>query len=136
MDRHPLSRGRILLPAFDQAKAVIDNAVERLFGIDDSVGPLRKRIAQLGLHLVGRRTHEILSIRPVFHTGDPGGFLRSEEKQSSSGWPTDLFEDLEYPDMPDAVDDKVVAWLKTCGSEDIAAERRRIVLNSLLTQIL
>jgi hypothetical protein len=50
-ETHGLSK-RILLPPSDKVEAVSDNAIQRLISVDNAVGPLRKRIAQLRFHPV------------------------------------------------------------------------------------
>jgi hypothetical protein len=60
----------------------------------------------------------------------------AEKQQACSGWLTHLGKSLEYGDVSDAVDDKVVAWAKSSRSKDVAAECRRILFDPSLTKVL
>lgn len=62
--------------------------------------------------------------------------LGTEKQQARSGWLTHFGESLEYGDVSDAIDHKIVACAKPSRSEDLATKRCRIVFDPSLTKVL
>jgi hypothetical protein len=107
----------------NELQSLVENVIQRLVSINVAVGELWERATKLGFNWVGRRTRKVRGVRSRRDPGTAHGFACAQEKQFGVVRLAEPGEDLEDADVPDPVNNEIVAWIETACRKNISAER-------------
>jgi hypothetical protein len=125
-----------LLPHLDVSKAIGNDVVEWPRRVDDRIGEPRQITAQFCFNSMGCGSSKVIPVSAVTDSRQPVYVARFQEEEPGGRGSGNARQDTEDVDVTDAVDKKIITWLKAASSQNRSTECFGIGLDKALSEVL